>query len=95
MAQERQPSEGNSHGIGLALYVASSSNACNVNNNGNANNNNANNSNGLAPDFVNPATRDGSQIVVTDELDLYERRNTSRGESPKLPFDAITRTLLA
>ena len=74
---------------------SNNNNFCNVNNNGNANNNNANNSNGLAPDFVNPATRDGSQIVVTDELDLYERRNTSRGESPKLPFDAITRTLLA
>ena len=48
MAQKRQPTEGNSHGIGLALYVASSSNACNVNNNGNANNNTASNANYVA-----------------------------------------------
>ena len=48
MAQERQPSEGNSHGIGLTLYVASGSNACNVNNNGNANNNTASNANYVA-----------------------------------------------
>ena len=48
MAQERQPPEGNSHGIGLALYVASSSHACNVNNNGNANNNTASNANYVA-----------------------------------------------
>ena len=48
MAQKRQPPEGNSHGIGLALYVASGSNACNVNNNGNANNNTASNANYVA-----------------------------------------------
>lgn len=70
-----------------------SNNFCNVNTNGNANNNNARNSNGLAPDFVNQKWS-GSNAVARNRVnyDLYERRDTSRDESPKLPFDAQTRT---
>lgn len=70
-----------------------SNNFCNVNTNGNANNNNARYSNGLAPDFVNQKWS-GSNAVARHRVnhDLYERRDTSRDESPKLPFDAQTRT---
>lgn len=56
-----------------------SNNFCNVNTNGNANNNNANNSLGVAPDFITT----GLQTVTFVNYDPYERRNTSRGESPK------------
>lgn len=61
-------------------------NFCNVNTNGNANNNNANYSLGLAPDFVRPEMAMGQQTVAQDRVkhDLYERRDTSRDESPKL-----------
>ena len=70
-----------------------SNNFCNVNTNGNANNNNARNSNGVAPDFVSQKWF-GSIVVARHRVnyDLYERRNTSRDENPKLPFDTLTRT---
>ncbi len=68
-------------------------NFCNVNNSGNANNNSANNSLGLAPDFVSQKWY-GSNIVVKAKHDPYERRNTSRDESPKLFSDTFARTPL-
>ena len=74
-------------------------NFCNVNNNGNNNNNNAYYSAGVRPGFCdcevkwsnrNPAF--GFQV----KDDLRKRRDTSLGsQSLKLPFDALTRTLLA
>ena len=70
-----------------------------VNTDGNYNNNNANNSGGVRPGFCdcevkwsnrNPAF--GFQV----KDDLRKRRGTSLGsQSLKLPFDALTRTLLA
>lgn len=70
MAQKRQPPEGNSHGIGLALYVASGSNACNVNNNGNANNNTASNANYVAAimPFTKNAYSKEAHIRVPDVI---------------------------
>lgn len=65
---------------------------CNVNTNGNANNNNARNSNGVAPDFVNQKWSGSIVVAQRVNYDPYERRNTSRDESPKLPFDILTRT---
>ena len=71
-----------------------SNNFCNVNTNGNANNNNARNSNGLAPDFVNQKWLGSNAVARTRvNYDLYERRDTSRDTSPKLPFDAQTRNV--
>lgn len=72
-----------------------SNNFCNVNTNGNANNNNARNSNGLAPDFVSQKWFGSITVAQKVKHDPYERRNTSRDENPKLPFDILTRTLLA
>lgn len=69
-----------------------SNNFCNVNTNGNANNNNARNSNGVAPDFVNQKWSGSIVVAQRVNYDPYERRNTSRDESPKLPFDILTRT---
>lgn len=69
-----------------------SNNFCNVNTNGNANNNNARNSNGVAPDFVNQKWSGSIVVAKRVNYDPYERRNTSRDESPKLPFDILTRT---
>ena len=65
---------------------------CSVNTNGNANNNNARNSNGVAPDFVNQKWSGSIVVAQRVNYDPYERRNTSRDESPKLPFDILTRT---
>lgn len=67
-------------------------NFCNVNTNGNANNNNSRNSNGLAPDFVSQKWSGSIAVTQRVNYDLYERRNTSRDENPKLPFDVPTRT---
>lgn len=69
-----------------------SNNFCNVNTNGNANNNNARYSNGVAPDFVNQKWSGSIVVAQRVNYDPYERRNTSRDESPKLPFDILTRT---
>lgn len=69
-----------------------SNNFCNVNTNGNANNNNARNSNGVAPDFVNQKWSGSIVVAQRVNYDPYERRNTSRDENPKLPFDILTRT---
>ena len=69
-----------------------SNNFCNVNTNGNANNNNARYSNGVAPDFVNQKWSGSIAVAQRVNYDPYERRNTSRDESPKLPFDILTRT---
>ena len=69
-----------------------SNNFCNVNTNGNANNNNARNSNGVAPDFVYQKWSGSIVVAQRVNYDPYERRNTSRDESPKLPFDILTRT---
>ena len=69
-----------------------SNNFCNVNTNGNANNNNARNSNGVAPDFVNQKWSGSIVVAQRVNYDPYERRNISRDESPKLPFDILTRT---
>lgn len=69
-----------------------SNNFCNVNTNGNANNNNARNSNGAAPDFVNQKWSGSIVVAQRVNYDPYERRNTSRDENPKPPFDILTRT---
>ena len=70
-----------------------SNNFCYVDTNGNANNNNARNSNGLAPDFVNQKWLRSTAVTRSRvNYDLYERRDASRDASPKLPFDAQTRT---
>lgn len=69
-----------------------SNNFCNVNTNGNANNNNARYSNGVAPDFVNQKWSGSIVVAQRVNYDPYERRNTSRDENPKLPFDILTRT---
>lgn len=69
-----------------------SNNFCIVNTNGNANNNNARNSNGVAPDFVNQKWSGSIVVAQRVNYDPYERRNTSRDENPKLPFDILTRT---
>lgn len=69
-----------------------SNNFCNVNTNGNANNNNARYSNGVAPDFVNQKWSGSIVVAQRVNYDPYERRNTSRDESPKLPFGILTRT---
>lgn len=73
---------------------SNANNFCNVNTNGNANNNNASNSNGLAPDFVSQEWFwvNSSSSIKRVNYDLYERRDTSRDESPKLLFDAPART---
>lgn len=77
---------------GRSPCYAHSNAFCNVNTNGNANNNNARNSNGVAPDFVNQKWSGSIVVAQRVNYDPYERRNTSRDESPKLPFDILTRT---
>ena len=49
-------------------------------------------SNGVAPDFVNQKWSGSIVVAQRVNYDPYERRNTSRDESPKLPFDILTRT---
>lgn len=67
-------------------------NFCNVNTSGGNNNNNAYYSAALLPGFYRYTVKWSSQEVKDDRC---KRRDTSQGETLKLPSDGHARTLLA
>lgn len=79
-----------------SVNASNTNNFCLVNTSGEANNNNANNSWALAPGFHKPPKKGGLKSVTERRIkNPCERRDTSPEPIRKLPFDAVTRTLLA